>query len=259
MADAQDKVDPGSAASAPALSVEVKDLSLRFGGHIALNEVSFLAAAGRVTGLIGPNGAGKTSLLNCLSGLYQPYAGEMLLGGLPLSRRAAQHRILLGMGRTFQHAELVEDMTVFENVMVGADSSPRKSEPPYVRAGRALANCGLDHAAHREVATLSYGERKRVDVARALSAAPTVLLLDEPMSGLAPDERALMEGIVRRVRSFGVTQIVVEHDVAFVARCCDHTIVLAHGRLIANGSPSEVLADPNVVSAYLGRLNTADP
>ena len=233
------------------LDVSVSGLCLQFGGHRALDGVSFQAAAGRITGVIGPNGAGKTCLLNCLSGLYRPSAGDMAAGGTPLLGLSPQRRVQLGIGRTFQHAELIADMSALENVMVGADS--RRGASAAARARAELELCGLSEAAPAEVATLSYGERKRVDVARALAAEPAVLLLDEPLAGLTPDERNLMESVVQGVRRRGITQLIVEHDVSFVSKVCDYIIVLAHGRMLAEGPPQEALANPVVISAYLGK------
>jgi branched-chain amino acid transport system ATP-binding protein len=252
--------------SAPLLSV--RGVTLRFGGVVALDDVSFDVMPGQIAGLIGPNGAGKTTLFNCLSRLYQPSAGDILFEdrsvlSLPRHRIAA-----IGIGRTFQNVALFDRLTVLENVMVGRHS---RTGAGFVENALRLPVVGREERAAREKAMalidfmnlsgfcdriaggLPFPIRKRVELARALAAEPKLLLLDEPAAGLNHDEVHTLEGQIRRVRDVqGVTVLLVEHHMSLVMSVSDKVVVINFGRKIADGRPGEVRENADVIRAYLG-------
>jgi len=252
--------------AAPLLSV--RGVSVRFGGVIALDEVSFDVQPGQIAGLIGPNGAGKTTLFNCLSRLYQPSSGEILFEGQSVLA-TPRHRIPdIGIGRTFQNVALFDRLTVLENVMVGRHSQTLSSFaanalrlPSVVREQAAALDRAMElidfmdlHAfAHWPAGGLPFPIRKRVELARALAAQPKLLLLDEPAAGLNHDEVHTLEGQIRRVRDLqGVTVLLVEHHMSLVMSVSDKVITVNFGRKIAEGTPDEVRRNPEVIRAYLG-------
>ena len=248
--------------------LSVRGVTVRFGGVVALDDVSFDVEQGQIAGLIGPNGAGKTTLFNCLSRLYQPSAGDILFEGASVLSMA-RHRIPeIGIGRTFQNVALFDRLTVLENVMVGRHSETNSSFfanalrlPSVVReqqGARDRAMELIDFMDLRAVTDwpaggLPFPIRKRVELARALAAEPKLLLLDEPAAGLNHDEVATLEGQIRRVRDLrGVTVLLVEHHMSLVMSVSDRVITVNFGRKIAEGTPDEVRRHPEVIRAYLG-------
>jgi branched-chain amino acid transport system ATP-binding protein len=259
---------PDAVASVPAPLLAVAGLGIRFGGIVALDDVNFQVAPGRVVGLIGPNGAGKTTLFNCLSRLYRPRRGDISLNGRSLRQCAPSDIAALGIGRTFQASTLFTSMSVIDNVKVGAHArgrrnpladaftlpGSRKEEHALEQTAHAmLAFVGMEAVAGRAVSSLALGAKKRVELARALASKPVLLLLDEPAGGLNHEEVSELAGLIRGVRDrLGITVLLVEHHMGLVMGLSDQVVVLNFGRVIADGPPEAVRNNPAVTEAYLG-------
>ena len=253
-----------------AAALELRDVGVRFGTFDAVDGVSLTVHAGEVVGLIGPNGAGKTVTFNAVTGLQPATRGRVLLGGQDVTRAPAHTRTAMGLARTFQVVQLFAGMTVLENLMVAAhrwtsagvvvDSlrlpgRRRALEQARERARAVLAFLGLSHIADVEASSLPVGQARLVELARALCLKPSVLLLDEPASGLDPAETADFVDLLAEVRStLGCAMLLVEHDMGVVMPLCDHLVVMNFGRVLAAGTPAEVREDPEVRAAYLGAV-----
>jgi len=261
---------PGERSEAAAgVSLAVEGVDLRFGGIRALRGVSFAAAPGQITAVIGPNGAGKTSVFNTISGFYRPAAGRIVLDGADITGVPVHQRASRGLARTFQNIALFHGLSVLENIKLGGHHTMRAgllrslAHTPAARdeelalrdevERRVIDFLQIDHLRHRPVEALSYGLQKRVELARALAMRPRVLMLDEPVAGMNREETEDMARFILDVQEeWGVTVLLVEHDMGMVMDISSHVVVLNFGQVIASGSPAEVRSHPDVVQAYLG-------
>jgi branched-chain amino acid transport system ATP-binding protein len=240
----------------------VRNLTIRFGGITALNDVSFDVREGHITGLIGPNGAGKTTCFNCITRLYQPTSGEIAFKGEDLLRCPPQQIARKRIARTFQNVALFDHMTVLENALVGYHTrfpgglaAWAAEDGARAEAMQVLEQLGLAAVARRPAGGLPFGIRKKVELARALMVQPELLLLDEPAAGLGHEEvTALGDTITRVARDFNTTVLMVEHHMQLVMRVSDHIVVLASGKTLADGPPEAVRGNPAVIEAYLGAV-----
>jgi len=230
----------------------VRGVSKRFGGLLALRDVDFTMVAGELVGLIGPNGAGKTTLFSLLSGFLHPDAGDIRFDGVDLRGLAPERRCRLGLTRTFQLVKPFANLTVEDNVMVGAFMRTRAPRAARAEASRVLALTGLAPLARERARTLPVEQRKRLEVARALATRPRLLLLDEVFAGLNPTEINGMVDFLRLLHAGGTTLLVIEHVMAVIMRVSQRVIVLHHGEKIAEGPPPEIVRNRRVIDAYLG-------
>lgn len=260
----------GQRTSEPAVTegLRVRDVVLSFGGIHALDGVSLTVEAGATVGIIGPNGAGKTSLLNCLNGFYKPQSGSITFDGHSIVARPPHRIARLGISRTFQSMELVQEATVLDNIMLGRHirmkrgllsgafywgATLREETEHRTAVERVIKFLEIEPLRHREVATLSAGQQKLIGLARAIATEPHVLLLDEPSAGMNREERYDVARFLLRVKHETETaQVLIEHDIRFVRDICDYVYVLDFGQVIGEGPPSEVLKDPRVMAAYSG-------
>lgn len=242
--------------------LQTQDLSVAFGGLVAVNGVSLAVRAGEFKSVIGPNGAGKTTFFNLLSGVYRPTRGQVLYRNQDITGLPAHAISRLGLGRSFQIASLFPNLTVLENVRLAVQSRARVglrllshhvAFPAFVeRARTALAEVGLSGREPQLAGTLSHGDKRKLEIAMLLAADPAVLLLDEPTAGMSQDEVPAILALIERIKSTGKTMLLVEHKIDMVMRLSDSIAVLRYGELIADGTPAEVAADKMVQAAYLG-------
>ncbi len=247
--------------------LQVSHVTMRFGGLVALNDVSLETVDGGVLGLIGPNGAGKTTLFNCISGYLRPTAGEIRYRGQPIQGKRPHQIVALGIARTFQIVRPFSDLTVEENVLSGLGEpvyprlrafwEPSANPQALEKAAALMERVGLLGWAHTRADALPIGLQRRLEIARALATEPDLLLLDEPAAGLTSGEAESLAELIRQLRDQGITIVLIEHNMRFAMGLCDHVVVLNRGEVLARGTPEEIQQHEAVIEAYLGRARSA--
>ena len=247
--------------------LNLKDLTIKFGGVTALNSVNLELREGEILALIGPNGAGKTTVFNLITGVYKPTSGNVFLGDVAIDGKKRHHITKLGIARTFQNIRLFGDMTTLENVitasdvrnkvglvgsMLGTPRSRREEKASVAKAHEILKFIGIDEYADRLAKNLPYGVQRRLEIARALGTEPKILLLDEPAAGFNPQEKVELGATIKKIRDAGYTILLIEHDMSLIMGISDRVVVLEFGQKIADDLPSVVQNDPQVIAAYLG-------
>ena len=247
--------------------LSIKNLTKRFGGLMAVNDVSFDVGQGKIVGLIGPNGAGKTTVFNLITGNYIPDEGRIVFNGQDLVGLKTHKIVSLGIARTFQTIRLFKNLTVLENVLAGCHcrmrsgifssmfSLPWQRKEEKLALGRALKELefiGLKEHMDLKSMNLSYGNQRLLEIARALASSPKLIVLDEPAGGMNDYETQQLVGLIRKMQDRGLTVLLIEHDMNLVMRICEHIVVLEHGALIAQGNAGQITQDQRVIEAYLG-------
>lgn len=247
--------------------LQLEKVTIRFGGLVAVNEVTTRVEEGQIFGLIGPNGAGKTTLFNIITGVYAPTSGKVIFQGREIQGKRPHVVNQLGIARTYQNINLFQKMTVLENVLVGTHSRTKaglveaifNTKAKRAEEQAAIDSCmellefmGLQKKANMRASSLPYGEQRRLEIARAMASQPAFLLLDEPAAGMNLTEKEELARMIKRIRDRGITIFLVEHNMRLVMNVCDEICVLNYGKKLAQGTPEEIQNDPLVISAYLG-------